>query len=180
MASRTVEINRAPVLTLWASVVAERLGFDADEALTLGKALAGLNAQAKGVRLGIFKPAPAALRAERASRAGETKIHVALMGRAITVATTPTGWRALAKDKPIDPASVARYLESKFGDALGECRAAMTALARTFTPADLADRAYDLYVAFRPAIPEGESGWGAKGVLDLAVIARLVRSRGDG
>jgi hypothetical protein len=37
-------------------VVAQRLGFDEDEALTLGKALAGLNAQAKGRRLGLFKP----------------------------------------------------------------------------------------------------------------------------
>jgi len=33
------KIDRAPVLTLWASVVAERLGFDRDEALTLGRAL---------------------------------------------------------------------------------------------------------------------------------------------
>jgi len=32
-------INRAPVLTLWASVVAERLGFKNDEALSLGKAV---------------------------------------------------------------------------------------------------------------------------------------------
>jgi hypothetical protein len=54
--SATISINRAPVLTLWAAVVARRLGFDEDEALTLGKALAGLNAQAKGRRLGIFKP----------------------------------------------------------------------------------------------------------------------------
>jgi hypothetical protein len=45
-----------PVLTLWAAVVARRLGFAEDEALTLGKAVAGLNAQAKGRRLGIFKP----------------------------------------------------------------------------------------------------------------------------
>jgi hypothetical protein len=28
MAKDTIEINRAPVLTLWAAVVAERLGFD--------------------------------------------------------------------------------------------------------------------------------------------------------
>jgi len=43
-------------MTLWAAVVAERLGFDRDEALTLAKAVAGLNAQAKGLRLGIFEP----------------------------------------------------------------------------------------------------------------------------
>ena len=36
----TIEVNRAPVLTLWAAVVAEELGFDTAEALTLGKAAA--------------------------------------------------------------------------------------------------------------------------------------------
>ncbi len=32
--ARTIQVNRAPVLTLWASIVAERLGFDGDEALS--------------------------------------------------------------------------------------------------------------------------------------------------
>ena len=45
------------MLALWAAVVAERLGFARDEALTLGKAVAGLNAQSKGRALGIFTPA---------------------------------------------------------------------------------------------------------------------------
>ena len=49
----TISINRAPVQTLWVAVVAERLGFTEDEALWLGKAVAGLNAQAKGRRLGV-------------------------------------------------------------------------------------------------------------------------------
>jgi hypothetical protein len=53
---KTISINRAPVLTLWAAVVAQRLGFDEYEALTLGRAVAGLNAYSKGRRLGIFKP----------------------------------------------------------------------------------------------------------------------------
>src|ERR1700683_5075868 len=56
MPAKTVSINRAPVLTLWAALVAQRLGFDEDDSLTLGKALAGLNAQTKGRSLGIFKP----------------------------------------------------------------------------------------------------------------------------
>jgi hypothetical protein len=30
MATRTISINRAPVLALWAAVVAQRLGFDED------------------------------------------------------------------------------------------------------------------------------------------------------
>ena len=44
MTDDTIKINRAPVLTPWAAVVAERLGFDRDEALTLGRAVAGYRA----------------------------------------------------------------------------------------------------------------------------------------
>ncbi len=65
MTNTKILINRAPVLTLWAAIVAERLGFNPDEALSLGKALAGLNAQSKGRRLGIFKPAPKEIRKAR-------------------------------------------------------------------------------------------------------------------
>ena len=60
MTQRNILINRAPVLTLWAATVAERLGFDYDEALSVGKAVAGLNAQFKSQGLGIFKPMPTA------------------------------------------------------------------------------------------------------------------------
>jgi len=45
-------VNRAPVLTLWAAVVAEVLGFKHEEALTLGRAVAGLNAYSKGFPFG--------------------------------------------------------------------------------------------------------------------------------
>ncbi len=47
-----VMVNRAPVLTLWAAVVAEVLGFENDEPLTLGRAVTGLNAYSKEVFLG--------------------------------------------------------------------------------------------------------------------------------
>ena len=33
---------------------------------------------------------------------------------------TADGLRALSKDKPIEPESVRKYLESKFGDALDD------------------------------------------------------------
>ncbi len=55
MPNKKIKINRAPVLTLWATVVAERLGYDTETALTLGKAVAGLNSQSKGRRLGIYE-----------------------------------------------------------------------------------------------------------------------------
>jgi hypothetical protein len=47
-----LEINRAPVLTLWAAVVAERLGHPADTALTLGRPLAGSAGRVKARNIG--------------------------------------------------------------------------------------------------------------------------------
>jgi hypothetical protein len=90
------------------------------------------------------------------------------MGRAIPVVRTPEGLRALAKDEPIKAATVERYLAGKFGPALEEIRAAMEELANSLSPGELAGRAFRLYEGFRPAVPEGEVGWGKSGVLDLA------------
>ena len=174
-ASRKVTINRAPVLTLWAAVVAERMGFDREEALTMGKAVAGMNAYAKGVRIGIYQPAPASVREQRkVLREGE-QLHVDLLNRAVPVTRTSEGLRALAKEKPVNPASVEKYLASKFGPSLEAVRAAMTGLAASLPPHGLAQQAFRLYEDFRPAIPAGERGWGAAGVLDLDVIEALAR-----
>jgi hypothetical protein len=173
----TVIINRAPVLTLWAAVVAERLGFDREEALTLGKSVAGLTAQSKGQRLGIFTPSPEAVRRQRAEKARAAGVyHVALLGRAVPVLHTDEGLRAVGKDqKPVAPASVRTYLESKFGDALPAVQHAMESLAKSREPETLAEEAFHLYEQFRPSVPAGESGWGAKGTLSLKKIDRLAR-----
>jgi hypothetical protein len=172
MTQNKILINRAPVLTLWASVVAERLGFKHDEALSLGKALAGLNEQSKGQRLGIFKPTPKELKKFREHERGE-EFRVDLLGRALPAMNTEEGVRAVIESKPIDPAGVQRYLESKFGDALPEIRKAMTELADALKPDELAQRGFGLYEQFRPNIPEGVVGWGAKGELDLGRISKL-------
>jgi len=170
-----VTINRAPVLTLWATVVAECLGFDHDEALTLGKAVAGLTAQSKGQRLGIFTPSPEAVRKERAKQAKAAGVlRVALLGRAVLVLRTDFGLRAVdIERKPMAPTSVAKYLQSKFGERLSEVRSAMEQLAQSQGPEALANKAFQLYEAFRPEIPEGESGWGAKGKLSIKKLQEL-------
>src|SRR5664279_458325 len=165
-------INRAPVLTLWASVVAERLGFKPDEALSLGKAVAGLTAQSKGQRVGIFKPTPKELKKVREQERGE-EFRVDLLGRALPAVNTEEGVRAVIKSKPVEPEGVERYLESKFGDVLLEVHKAMTKLAATFKPDELAQKGFGLYEQFRPKIPEGVQGWGAKGELDLGLISKL-------
>jgi hypothetical protein len=169
MAANKILINRAPVLTLWASVVAERLGFSST---SLGKAVAGLTAQSKGQRLGIFKPTPKELKKVREHARGE-EFWVDLLGRALPAMNTEEGVRAVIKSKPIETEDVERYLESKFGDALPEARKAMKKLANAFEPNELAQRGFSLYEQFRPSIPEGVVGWGAKGELDLGRISKL-------
>ena len=101
-----LHVNRAAVLTLWAAVVAERLGFGHEEALTLGRALAGLTAHAKGIRLGIFEPASSDEVRERRERLAEgQQLEVQLMGRTIPVVGTPEGLRAITKGEPLKPRS---------------------------------------------------------------------------
>jgi hypothetical protein len=55
---RQLVVNRAPVLTLWAAVVAIDPRFEHDEALTLGRVAEGLNAYSEGVSLEFFQPTP--------------------------------------------------------------------------------------------------------------------------
>jgi hypothetical protein len=176
MPATKVKINRAPVLTLWAAVVAERLGFAEEEALTLGQAVAGMNAQSKGRRLGIYEEADGQETDEAPPKPADAPQTIPLLGRAVPARKTAQGWRALSKGDPIEPASVRRYLEKKFGDDLAETRAAMTELAGAYAPRQLAGQAYALYEAFRPEIPEGKKGWGAAGTLDLALLRTLGRS----
>src|SRR4051794_4498769 len=100
----TIKINRAPVLTLWAAVVAERLGFDHDAALTLGQAVAGLSAYAKGVSLGIIEPRPELVReqGDRLSE-GERLLHVDLLGRAVKSARMTKGEQGTPRGVPYPP-----------------------------------------------------------------------------
>src|SRR6266850_994442 len=102
MPERKIKINRAPVLTLWAAVVAERLGFDPNEALSLGKAVAGLNAQSKGRRLGIFQPRLAEIHEARKRKRGE-EFWVDLLERFVPAINTAEGVRAVIGGKAIEP-----------------------------------------------------------------------------
>ena len=173
---KLISINRAPVLTLWAAIVAQRLGFNKNEALTLGKAVAGLNAQAKGRRLGIFKPQEQKAKEAREKKRGE-EFWVEVCSRPVPAKNTDDGIRAVKGDKAIEPASVQRYLETKFGDDLETVVAAFQVLAKAYKPKELADEAYALYEKFRPAIPGGKAGWGAKGDLDLGFIEKLAKRK---
>jgi len=174
VSTNSILINRAAVLTLWATIVAERLGYDRDEALTFGRAVAGLNAQSKGRRLGIYaEPVPKVAAQKAPAKAAPT---VFLLGRGVPVTRTPDGLRAVVKGRVENPDSVKRYLKEKFGESLPQVQAAMRAVARAHQPERLAEIAFSLYEEFRPEIPSGTKGWGAKGRLDVDRIRALARS----
>lgn len=177
MGEGVIQVNRAPVLTLWAAVVAEQMGYDGETALTFGKAVAGLNAQSKGRMLGIYGPPKSSEDGGPPPKTGlGEEFWVEICGRGVPARNTESGVRAVVKDKPIDPASVEKYLRGKFGDDLDSVRRAMADLASSLATEDLADKAYGLYERFRPDIPSGKRGWGAKGDLSLETIRSAAKT----
>jgi len=93
---------------------------------------------------------------------------------------TDDGIRAVKGAEVIEPDGVRRYLEGKFGDNLVRVRSAMQRLAKSFKAKELAGNAFHLYERFRPSIPEGVMGWGAKGNLDLGLIQELHAQEEEG
>jgi hypothetical protein len=170
--SPPVRVNRAPVLTLWAAVVAERLGYGPETALTLGRFVAGSSARAKARRLGIVEEKQET--EERAARAAELKPRrqtVHLLGRDIPVLPADDGTpRAEDDGAPASARSVRSYINRAFGHRLPEVRAAMETLAASLPPEELNRIGFRLYEHFRPDVPEGVPGWGAKGQLRLERI----------
>lgn len=171
---KIIEINRAPVMTLWAVVVAERLGHSHDEALTLGRAVTGLNAYSKAKAIGLVSSTEKEPTEKTTTRQPTKRpTSVALLGRQVPVVKTKDGMRALAKDAAIEPAAVERYLKARFKESLPLVLAAMRKLAASRTPKVLDVEAYSLYEKFRPDVPAGEAGWGKAGVLSVETIEAL-------
>ncbi len=166
----SVQVNRAPVLTLWAAVVAERLGHPPDLALSLAKTVAGTAARAKARRLGIAEDSDQAKDRHDAGPAPPERT-TRLLGREIRqthdkdgVVLADTG----GKPEPAGP--VRSYISKAFGEHLAAVRAAMEDLASRYVPQELNWVGFRLYEHFRPDVPRDARGWGAKGVLDLEKI----------
>ncbi|PWS34298.1 hypothetical protein DFH01_25055 [Falsiroseomonas bella] len=165
-----IKVNRAPVLTLWAAVVAERLGHPPDTALSLASAVAGTAAHAKAKRLGLAEDRPQSL--EDLRDVPTLRHTVRLLGKDIGMTADADGVvLAAGRDGKPSPAEPVRtYLQRAFGERLGEARNAMEALAASAPPDELNRVGFRLYERFRPEVPEGVKGWGAKGELYVAKI----------
>ena len=164
MAPSPIRVNRAPVLTLWAAVVAERLGHTPETALSLASAVAGTAARAKARRLGLAEEQAGG----EAGAAAAPRRTVRLLGREIPVVETAEGVLAAEPDgRPAKPGAVRAYVARAFGERLAEVRAAMEALAGKLEAEELNRTGFRLYEAFRPEVPADVTGWGAKAALHL-------------
>ncbi len=76
------------MLTLWASIVAERLGYPSTTALTLGRAVAGYSAQAMARRLALVGEHEEPQGRQKSSVPRET---VLLLGRRVPIMATEDG-----------------------------------------------------------------------------------------
>lgn len=133
-----IRVNRAPVLTLWAAVVAGRLGHPEETALTLGAAVAGTAARAEALRLGLAEASDEEAGERRNSDADGERRAVRLLGRELPVSRSDGGLLLAAHgERQQSPASTRTYLARAFGDRLGEVRAAMEGLARSLPPDEL-------------------------------------------
>ncbi len=163
----TIRVNRAPVLTLWAAIVAERLGHPPDTALSLASAVAGTAARAKARRLGLAEEQDNDRPRAPAASGGTAR----LLGREILLTHDENGVvLADAGGRPAPVAPVAAYVQRAFSRHLPEVRRAMEELASRFEPEELNRIGFRLYERFRPDVPTDVRGWGAKGELHLQAI----------
>jgi hypothetical protein len=66
------------------------------------------------------------------------------------------------------------YLHKAFGPRLADAEEALASLAAALSPDDIGKEAYSLYSQFRPSIPEGQAGWGKKGLFEISKLRDLV------
>ncbi|BGP37178.1 hypothetical protein JCM10450v2_001084 [Rhodotorula kratochvilovae] len=166
LVKKSCVVNRAPVMTAWACVVAERLGFRRQEALSIAHVFTDLNATSKGVSLGIMSADAAKI------EVGPSQPFVEILGRRVPVLSTQTGeWRAISKGQVADPAKAFAYVRGAFRQQLGAVVGAMRLLADSLSPKELNEKGYGLYLDFRPAV----DGWGKKAELKMSTILDLRR-----
>ena len=189
---QTILINRSPVLTLWATIVAQHLfHLTLDEALSLGSAFASQTAKAKGEALGIFSSSattPTLARHDNnniKTEEDETPLQreddgttstddYQLMGKTVCTKRlhgTNGPVRAVVNDKLVDPHTAWRHLQKRFGTSLGYVMTQMDAACRVAGIEELSSTAYRYYMHIRPDIPSGTKGWGAHGHLETSKLS---------
>ncbi|GAC71804.1 hypothetical protein PANT_5c00082 [Moesziomyces antarcticus T-34] len=176
---RYAVVNRAPVMTAWAVVLLERLGFSRPEALSLAHCYVNYTSTMRGISLGII---PAAEKERAAHTVGPNQPHFELMGVKIPVMHMQDGtYRGISAGEVVGPEKAFGYMRKAMAQTLASVVGALTLLADSFMEEQaggeyggeyLNKRGYDLYAEFRPSTA-GE--WGKKGRLWYDKILALRR-----
>jgi len=165
--TKAAVVNRAPVMSAWATVVCERMGFKREEALSIASAYTEMNAISKGVAIGVFEQSMGkGVELER----GETQPYVDLMGRRIPLyRTRDEQWRGLVKGKPVEPAAAFGYIKRAFRQTAPHAVGAMRLLAETFGANELNRKGFGIYAEFRPQADK----WGGRSEMKMSSILSL-------
>ena len=179
-----VMINRAPVLTLWAAVLAH-LGpakLPWLSALTVGKAIAAMIAQTRGRALGVLEPSQQGHKRQKTEQEKEHEADdVQVLGIKVHMADVDGHTYATISNKPVSASQCDRYIHQHFGANRPRVIAAMKYLTHCLLAkgadgeADVMGRySFTLYEQFRPNVADGQApGWGQKGELDLKKIVEI-------
>ncbi|KAK0565512.1 hypothetical protein OC861_003735 [Tilletia horrida] len=186
---RTAMVNRAPVMTVWTTILLERMGFQRREALSLAQCYVSTTSTARAVTLGLTSQAER----DKASSVGPKQPHFVLMGVKLPVLQlrqrTASGnvgeYRAIYDGQVVEPQKAFDYIFRSFYQTLPYVFGTLVLLADSYIdPSDTdADElhavAWDLYCEFRPETG-GEWGKRAKFSCDTALGLRkgMPRMRG--
>ncbi|KZT35553.1 hypothetical protein SISSUDRAFT_1131050 [Sistotremastrum suecicum HHB10207 ss-3] len=153
--NHSTHVNRAPIMTAWSMIVAEKLGFKREEALSIASVYTELNAISRGVASGIFDSKKAD--GMEAKSLG-SQPYVELMGRRPLFMTQSSQWRALSKGDPVPPSTAFSYVSRSLRQTAPYVIGAMRLLAETYSPRELNEKGFGIYAEFRPAVTD----WGAR------------------
>ncbi|KIY74050.1 hypothetical protein CYLTODRAFT_406103 [Cylindrobasidium torrendii FP15055 ss-10] len=154
LARRSVVINRAPIMSAWALVVAERQGFQRAEALSIASVYTEMNALSKGVSLGVYKEKQAVIEGGNQPSLYRTKSQQ---------------WRALLNGTPALPTAAFSYISRSLRQTMPFVVGALRLLADSYNPSELNEKGYSLYCDFRPDV----SGWGQRAAVKCQTILDL-------
>ncbi|KAK1236492.1 hypothetical protein PQX77_000269 [Marasmius sp. AFHP31] len=194
--TKSVVINRAPLMTLWATMVAERMGFKREEALSIGidtrslichfpsmnqnhlvlysaSVYTEMNAISKGVSLGIFEEGKGK---GLDATSGGTQPYVDFIGRSPLYQTQEEDWRALLHSIPVKPSAAFGYISRSFRQTTPHIAGSLRLLADSYSPNEINGKAWSLYVKFRPDVNE----WGKRSKVECSDILNLRKPVGDG
>ncbi|KAH9077166.1 hypothetical protein EDB83DRAFT_2348586 [Lactarius deliciosus] len=153
---KSAVVNRAPVMMAWACVVAERLGFSREEALSIASVYTEMNAISKGVSIGVYdKKREADL---KTTHAGGTQPYVDLLGRRVPLYRNASGaWRAFTTEDSDGsgsaPGAAYGYITRALRQTAPAVLGAMRLLAESYSdPMELNRVGFALYADFRPEV----------------------------